>query len=48
MCGLCEVAASHPGFPNDLDPSLIGKGDVSVNMNKSLLRFQGNILEQDS
>lgn len=45
---LSKVEAAHPGFSYDLVLGLVRKGDVSANMNESLLRLQGSISEQDS
>ncbi|XP_059080895.1 uncharacterized protein LOC131878790 isoform X1 [Tigriopus californicus] len=45
---LCKVEANHPGFAYDLVLGLVRKGDVSVNMNESLLRLQGTISEQEN
>ena len=45
---LSKAESSHPGFTFDLVSALVRKADVSLNMNESLLRLQGNISEQDS
>ena len=45
---LSKVESSHPGFSYELVLGLVRKGDVTINMNESLLRLQGSTSEQDS
>ena len=45
---LSKMESNHPGFSYDLVLGLVRKGDVSANMNESLLRLQGSTAEQDS
>lgn len=44
---LSKVEAAHPGFTYDLVVGIMRRGDLSVNMNESVLRLQGTTSESD-
>ena len=45
---LSKVEAAHPGFTYDLVVGIMRRGDLSINMNESVLRLQGTTSESDS
>jgi hypothetical protein len=45
---LLKVEAAHPGFTHDLVVGIMRRGDLSINMNESVLRLQGTTSEPDS
>lgn len=44
---LSKVEAAHPGFTYDLVVGIMRRGDLSINMNESVLRLQGTTSESD-
>ncbi len=44
---LTKVEAAHPGFTYDFVMGLVRRADLSVNMNESLLRLQGQVSDVD-
>ncbi|PSN50862.1 Programmed cell death protein 10-A [Blattella germanica] len=44
---LSKVEAAHPGFTYDLVVGIMRRGDLSINMNESVLRLQGSTSEAD-
>jgi len=44
---LLKVEAAHPGFTYDLVVGIMRRGDLSINMNESVLRLQGTTSESD-
>jgi hypothetical protein len=45
---LAKAEAAHPGFTYDLVVGIMRRGDLSINMNESVLRLQGTTSESDS
>ncbi|XP_056644160.1 programmed cell death protein 10 isoform X1 [Diorhabda carinulata] len=44
---LTKAEASHPGLTYDLVIGILRKGDLTVNMNESILRLQGAVSDSD-
>ncbi|KAG5898962.1 hypothetical protein JTB14_004682 [Gonioctena quinquepunctata] len=44
---LTKAEASHPGLTYDLVLGILRKGDLTVNMNESILRLQGAVSDSD-
>ncbi|CAH1117487.1 unnamed protein product [Phaedon cochleariae] len=44
---LTKAEASHPGLAYDLVLGILRKGDLTVNMNESILRLQGAVSDSD-
>lgn len=44
---LSKAEAVHPGFAYDLVVGIMRRGDLSINMNESILRLQGAASEFD-
>ncbi|CAG9863084.1 unnamed protein product [Phyllotreta striolata] len=44
---LTKAEASHPGLTYDLVVGILRKGDLTVNMNESILRLQGALSDSD-
>lgn len=44
---LSKAESVHPGFAYDLVVGIMHRGDLSVNMNESILRLQGAASESD-
>lgn len=44
---LTKAEAAYPGLAYDLVVGLLRKGDLTVNMNESILRLQGAVSDSD-
>lgn len=44
---LTKAEAAYPGLAYDLVVGILRKGDLTVNMNESILRLQGAVSESD-
>ncbi|KAJ8946244.1 hypothetical protein NQ318_004613 [Aromia moschata] len=44
---LTKAEASYPGLTYDLVVGILRRGDLTVNMNESILRLQGNVSDTD-
>ena len=45
---LAKAEVAHPGFMYDFVVGIMRRGDLSINMNESVLRLQGTTSESDS
>ncbi|KAL0274198.1 UNVERIFIED_CONTAM: hypothetical protein PYX00_006678 [Menopon gallinae] len=44
---ISKVESSYPGFTYDLVVGIMRRGDLSINMNESILRLQGSVSDTD-
>lgn len=44
---LTKAETSHPGLTYDLVVGIMRRGEISVNMNESILRLQGAVSDTD-
>jgi len=44
---LTKVESAYPGFTYDFILGIMRRGDLSININESVLRLQGSISESD-
>lgn len=42
-----KVESAYPGFTYDLVVGIMRRGDISINMNESVLRLQGPVSDAD-
>lgn len=44
---ISKVEAAYPGFTYDMVVGIMRRGDISINMNESVLRLQGPVSDAD-
>lgn len=44
---ISKVESAYPGFTYDLVVGIMRRGDLSINMNESILKLQGSVADAD-